>query len=385
MITVHAFSQHCAVEAVNRLTFDMYKNLSQSNEGNMMFSPYSVSSALAMTYAGAKEQTAKEMEKVLYYPERNEENKIHNDFSTLNETFADYEKYFQLSVANSLWAQEDFDFRDEYFKLIKKYYQAALDYLDFKDNPEKARKTINKWVEKATRGKIEDLIPPKGVNELTRLVLTNAIYFKAEWKDQFKEKLTKEDVFYTDNNKKIKTPFMNQKSRMKYIEDESFKAIELSYKGRMVSMVIVLPNKKGNMKAFEKQLNILNYNSKLKEMQYETVQLSMPKFSFSSNYNLTGNLKQLGIKQAFSKNANFSLMTGKPNVRIDRVFHKTFIEVNESGTEAAAATAVVMMEKTAAPPSDKKIFKADHPFIFFIKDNKTGSILFAGRVMEPGE
>lgn len=371
-----------ASEAINKFTFDMYKQVSKEGE-NLFFSPYSISSALAMTYAGAESVSKDEMQKTLYFDA--DKNATHQGFRLLNQTLAQHEKVVQINIANSLWIQKNFKFKDDYFKAVKYNYNAQLEYCDFKSEPEAARVRINKWVETKTKEKIKDLIPSGGINDMTRLVLTNAIYFKAEWNDQFTKEASAENNFYlnADKSNAIKATFMNKKFRINYYEDNYIQAIEIPYKNRGFSMLIILPSQSIKISEVEKQLDYANYSERISKLAYTNVQVSLPKFTIESSFDLSEQLINLGMPKSFSRDADFSGMTGEPNLMIDKVFHKTFIQVDEEGTEAAAATAVVMMEKSAAPSREIKVFNANRPFIFMIKEFNTGAIIFAGKVEKP--
>jgi serpin B len=254
--------------------------------------------------------------------------------------------------------------------------------VDFITATENARKTINAWVEKKTNGKIKDLISPGVLDSMTRLVLTNAIYFKGNWAKQFKENRTQDAPFTLADGKKIEVAMMNQKAEFGYMETDTFQALELPYVDEELSMVILLPKEIDALNEFEKALTTENLNQRLAEIHKCEVVVFVPKFKTTSQFSLADVLKSMGMKDAFSSDADFSGINGKRDLFISAVIHKAFVEVNEEGTEAAAATGVVM-RLTSVGPAAIPVFRADHPFLFLIRDNLSGSILFIGRVVNP--
>ena len=362
--------------------FDLYQKLKRE-KGNLFFSPYSISTALAMTYAGARGQTEKEMAEVLHFSL--EQEPLHSSFSRLqSELNAIQNKgYVKLSIANSLWAQEGYHFLDTFFNLNKKYYGAGLNFVDFEKETEAARKTINIWVKDKTQQKIKELIKPGMVDSLTTLVLCNAIYFKGNWLVQFDKKRTKKDNFYISPDKTIKVAMMNQESRYKYKDFGSFSAIELPYEGNDLSMIVFLPKEIDGLAEFEKNLtnsNVKAWIDRLTASYKSETFVSLPEFKTTCEFELSKILSDMGMPSAFSlPPADFSGMTGRKDLFISKVIHKAFVDVNEEGTEAAAATAVVMRNVISSP----LMFRANHPFVFLIRENQTGSILFIGRIIDP--
>ena len=363
----------------NEFTFSLYEEI--NNEAtNIFFAPYSISSALAMTYNGAREETKKEMADVMNF-NKNEEI-LSKKFSTLNSHITSLtSKKIQLDIANSIWGQQDYGFEKRFLVLNNKYYGAGVKEVNFKENYKSIRKDINKWVEAKTQEKIKDLIKSNMLDPMTRMVLVNAIYFNGKWKFPFKAEDTYEDVFYIYSECKTKVDFMERQVSLKYYEDDLAQVVEIPYAGKSLSMMVILPKEKYGMEQLEDQLGENLYHSYQKSMTTKKVKLTLPKFKITDDFELNKPLKNLGMKSAFSKNADFSGMTGQKDLYISNVVHKSFIEVNEEGTEAAAATGVVM-RKTSVN-MEKKEFKADHPFVFFIKDNKHDTILFMGRIMNP--
>ncbi len=370
---------YSVAEANNKFAFELYGKLS-SGEGNVFFSPYSISTALAMTYEGAKGKTAEEMQSVLHFPKDDVSRR--SSFASIYNDLNKKDKEYKLSTANALWGQKDFSFEKNYIDTVQNYYGGKLQNLDFKTDAENSRQTINKWVEAQTNDRIKDLIPSGVLNPLTRLVLTNAIYFKGTWVLQFEKKETKDGDFRT-GGKTIKVPMMSlrgEKARFNYTENDDMQAIELPYKGEEISMIIILPKNDLNSLAIdEKKLN--EYKSLFRE---ERVDVYLPKFKFETKSMLKPVLMEMGMPTAFSETgaADFTGMTLEEPLFIDEVIHQAFVEVNEEGTEAAAATAVVMAAMSAMP-QPIPVFRADHPFIFIIQERATGNILFMGRVMDP--
>jgi serpin B len=371
------------VEGNTAFALDLYQEL-KDTKGNLFFSPYSISTALAMTYAGARENTAKQMADVLHFPSGQKE--VHPAFGQLETLLNEVQTKgdVQLNVANSLWPQEGYPFLEEYLALVKKYYGVVITPLDYQGAAEKARKIINQWVEEKTKNKIKNLIQPGILDAVTRLVLVNAIYFKGNWASQFDEKRTKDGTFYLLSGKTIQTPLMAQKQEFAYGEKEFLQVLELPYVGERLSMIVLLPKEKDGLPELEKQLTAANLRIWTWGLRKQKVKVFLPRFKMTSQFSLGKTLAAMGMPDAFSPNkANFSGMDGRLNwLYIGAVLHKAFVDVNEEGTEAAAATAVVMKIRMAAQPPT---FRADHPFIFLIRENTTGSILFLGRVMDPSQ
>lgn len=370
------------VTANNQFAFELYSEY-KSKEGNIFFSPYSISTALAMTYEGARGKTAEEIQSVFHFPE---ENVRRPAFAKLYNEINKKDKKYQLNTANALWAQKDFQFLSEYFNIVEKYYGGKVTNLDFVGETEKSRLTINKWVEEQTNNKIKDLIPLGILDSMTKLVLTNAIYFKGTWVYQFDKKDTKELDFKVTSENIVKVPMMylnNEEAKFNYAETNNLQVLEMLYKGEELSMLILLP--KDNLGSLEKNLDakkIEEYRNMLKAEYIEAIYL--PKFKFETKYFMADTLKEMGMPTVFSDSADFSGMTGKRDLFISQVIHQAFVEVNEEGTEAAAATAVIMEKGISVGPRTP-VFRADHPFIFIIQEKATGNILFLGRVINPNK
>jgi len=367
------------ISANNKFAFDLYSELSKSENGNIFYSPYSISVALAMTYEGAKGQTASEMQSVFHFPENNI---LRPNFAAIYNGINKEAETHDLKTGNALWVQYDFSFLEDYISRVERYYGGKAANLDFISETEKSRQTINSFIEEQTNNKIKDLIPAGFIDPTTRLVLTNAIYFKGTWEWEFDESNTYEQDFKITPINIVKTPMMymdSDKARFNYANMENLQILELPYKGEKISMLILLPTENlDTIEAFLTAEKLNEYKSQMKETKLDSI--SFPKFEFNSKYFMKNTLSSLGMPTAFSDNADFSGMTGKKDLFIDFVIHQAYIKVNEEGTEAAAATAVGMKETSVMP---ENIFRADRPFIFIIQEKETGNILFLGKVVDP--
>jgi len=373
------------VNANNRLAFELYAKFNEKSKAdNIFFSPYSISVALAMTYEGARGQTADEIRSVLHISEdpilrKPNFAKIIND---INRKDAKY----KLSTANALWLQNDYKLLPDYTTTVEKYYGGRVTNLDFIGQSEKSRKTINTWVEDQTNKKIKDLIPPGVLNALTRLVLTNAIYFKGNWMKKFDKKNTMEEDFRTGPGQNAKAKMMRltgEAAKFNYGESDELQILEMVYEGEDLSMVILLP-KGDKLDEIEKSIT-LDRLAEWKDLLGERrVDVFVPKFKFETNYFMVDALTEMGMPSAFKSGvADFSGIDGSKSLVIQNVIHKAYIDVNEEGTEAAAATAIVFGTTSVPPPTP--VFRADHPFIFMIQQKNTGNILFMGRVSDPSK
>lgn len=357
---------------------DLYQKLKEAKD-NLFFSPYSISTALAMTYAGARGNTERQMARTLHFTLG--ERQLHPAFASLEARLNAVQEPgdIQLSVANSLWPQIDYIFLEEFISLTKKNYGVLITPVDYR-HTEAARTKINSWVEKKTEEKIKDLIPPPLINALTTLVLVNAIYFKGNWASQFDPSSTEDAPFWLTPAAKIEAPMMTQQQEFRYAESESLQVLELPYVGHDLSMIVLLPEDVNGLAELENSLTTQNLERWVSGLWQREVLVVLPRFKMSWGFDLSDTLASMGMTDAFGGNADFSGMDGTKSLYIDKVIHKAFIDVNEEGTEAAAATAVIMMRCLPPPPA---VFRADHPFVFLIRDNITGSILFLGRVVNP--
>jgi len=367
--------------------FDLYQAL-KGQSGNLFFSPYSISQALAMIYAGARGETEDQIAEALHFnlPEAG----LHPSFKSLDRELAQRgqgaqgqdAKGFRLNVVNALWAQEGYQFVPGFVDLLSENYSAGLQLVDYISAAEQARTTINDWVSQQTEGKIKDLIPAGVLDSLTRLVLTNAIYFNAAWATPFDKDMTQDGVFTRLDGSQVQAPMMKQTGSLGYAEGEGYQAVELPYDGRELSMVILLPAE-GGLAAFEDSLDAAQAEAILNDLAPGQVALTMPRFKFDSQFGLKDVLSQMGMPLAFTSDADLSGMTGNRELSISAVLHKAFVSVDEAGTEAAAATAVVV-GLTSAPAGPVEV-TVDRPFLFLIRDLKTGTLLFLGRVVDPGQ
>ncbi|MCJ7676066.1 MAG: serpin family protein [Sedimentisphaerales bacterium] len=382
------------VQGNNEFALALFARL-RENQGNLFFSPYSISTALAMTYAGARGQTETQMAKVLHFPTLAgekvppepvmQEGQFHSAFGVVVKDLNQRAKKgnYELAVANALWGQKGYKLLNDFLRLIETEYGGRLTEVDFVTATESARKTINAWVEEKTRDKIKELLKPGVLDAMTRLVLTNAIYFKGNWARQFKKDRTKQSPFTLASGEKVDAPMMNQTGEFRYMEAEDFQALELPYVDNELSMIILLPKETDALPKFEKTLNLEDFSQWLDRLHRREVIVSVPKFKMTSHFSLASVLTSMGMADAFSATAaDFSGITGGRDLFISAVIHKAYVDVNEEGTEAAAATGVTM-RLTSVGPTQTPVFRADHPFLFLIRDNHSGGILFIGRLMNP--
>ncbi|MEA3449303.1 MAG: serpin family protein [Bacteroidota bacterium] len=365
-----------AVEGNNAFCFDLMEAGYEPSE-NMVFSPFSISTALAMTYDGTAWRTKWDMAKTMHFPFSRQKN--HESWTQILDYFKQLKTpVFQL--ANAVWAQENYYFTEEFMEGLKDF-DARVEYVDFRNTVkrEEARRRINQWVEAKTERKIRQLIRKRNVNDLTRMILVNAIYFNADWQTQFDPEKTRKNDFHTPDGE-IETDFMTMKSDILHAEKENFRAIQLPYRDELASMYILLPAKDKKPADIVTWLNNDQFNSLCDDFKETKIMLALPRFKVEERYEMKKTLKKMGMVAPFSNYANFSNMNGEKNLVIDDVIHQAVVEVDEEGTEAAAATAVVIREKTAKRPLE---FIVDKPFIFIIKEHKQGNILFAGIVNNP--
>ncbi|NWH66688.1 SPB10 protein, partial [Geococcyx californianus] len=405
--------------SVGKFTVDLFNKLNESNKGkNLFFSPWSITSALALTYLGAKGNTATEMAEVLHFieeagdegssyvarpsrgrpkrrkmdPEPKQADDIHSGFKEFLTAINKPRSTYSLRTANRIYVDKTFPLLPRYIQLSKNYYKAEPQKVNFHTAPEQSRKEINGWVENQTEGKIKNLLTSQDVSNTTKLILVNAIYFKAEWEVKFQAGKTDLQPFRLSKNKTkpVKMMYMRHTFPVLIMETMNFKMIELPYVKHELSMFIILPDDiKDSTTGLEQLERELTYEklsewSDSKKMTKTLVDLYLPKFTMEERYDLSDNLNSMGMHSAFSSNADFSGMARKGDVMISKVFHQSFVAVDEKGTEAAAATAVII-ELSSPPVSHVLKFKVDHPFHFFIKHNKSKSILFFGRFCSPSE
>ena len=374
-----------AVDGNNAFAVDLYGHLRAQN-GNLFFSPESISTALAMTSAGARGDTAAEMARTLHFslpPAR-----LHPAMGALLADLNAAHASYQLRVANAIWAQQGEHFLPDFLKIADSGYGAGFNQVDFENATEAARQTINRWVEQKTEDKIKDLIGPGVLDHRTKLVLTNAIYFKGAWQSPFSKSATQEDDFHVSPSQAVKAPLMHRQGTYNYFNGGSFQALEIPYKDWDLSMIVLLPSGIAGLPALEQSITAAALQDWLGRLRpaHEVI-LTLPRFKMTQQFSLSGTLAAMGMSTAFNKEtADFTGMTEKRGLYLSAVIHKAFVDVNEEGTEAAAATGVVGGRAMAIQrPQPPIVFRADHPFLFLIRERKSGGILFMGRVTEPAK
>jgi serpin B len=377
------------VDGNTAFAFDLYQAV-RPTDGNLVYSPFSISIALAMTYGGARGETATQMADVLHFTQP--EGQFHPAFNALDLDLAarpdqaadvDEDERFELSIANSLWGQDGWPFLPEFLDLLAANYGAGMRLVDFENATENARRQINDWVSDQTHKRIRDIIPPGTLDPSTRLALANAIYFKATWEYEFDPNETSDAPFYLLDGETVNVEMMGMETGkyFAYAAGDGWQAIALPYKGGLTEMVVIVPDA-GNFEAFESALTAEAYNDIVSALEPQDVILSMPKFTFETQYSLSQTLAEMGMPDAINPDlADFSGMDGTHLLYIGDVLHKAFIAVDEKGTEAAAATIVIMMAGAIMP--EGVVLTIDRPFIYFVRDVPTGTILFMGRVVDP--
>jgi serpin B len=371
------------VEGNNDFALGLYSRL-KSGPPNMFFSPYSISTCLAMTYGGARGDTARQMAEVLHFSK--DARQVNSSFSGLQRELneAGKEKGIQLNVANALWAQQGHAFLPAFLNAARDEYQARVDQADFKTSAESSRSEINQWVAQKTRERIKDILPPGSVDSMTRLVLANAIYFKGAWAVPFRAGETQPQPFHVSAGSQVQVPLMHRAGSVRYMEDDALQAVELPYSGNGLSMLVLLPRRIDGCGDLESRLTPALLSNSLAQMKQQKVEIFLPRFKQDSAFELNGALAKMGMPDAFGSKADFSGMDGTRQLYISGVFHKAWVEVNEEGTEAAAATATTVKSLSLARPlAPPPVFRADHPFIFLIRDTRSGSLLFLGRLAQP--
>ncbi len=381
MVIVFLFTNMClaanAANSVNSFGLDLYRVLS-GKEGNIFFSPFSISTALAMTYLGADGNTALQMKQVLHF----EDEGLHESFSKLIASLNKPAEGYKLSIANALWVQRNYPLLETFLRDIDSYYRAPVNTVDFVTDLDNSIRKVNDWIEEKTAGKIKNMLTRDDVDSLTRLILTNAIYFKGKWKMPFDEKLTKKDFFYENETTKVEVDMMELTEKFEYYEDDQVQVLKLPYAGSSLSMLIVLPKVSVKLMELEKDLTKEKIEQWLKNLSETRVQLFLPRFKIQQRLSMKETLMKMGMIDPFTDRADFSKIDGTRKLKIQNVIHQAFVEVNEEGTEAAAATAVTMGIKMAMPVMPV-IFRADRPFMFFIQEETSNTILFMGRLQKP--
>jgi serpin B len=365
------------VEGNNRFAFDLYSQL-RTQTGNLFLSPYSVSTAFGMASAGAAGQTQEEMTRVLHFPPQE---KLHPTFGALQRSLDRGTQCggYELRIANRAWGQSGFPFVQAFLDVTREHYGAEMQQADFQHGAEAARQVINGWVEQQTNSKIRDLFPAGSIDQNTRLVLANAIYFKGLWARQFDRSQTTDAAFHLSASEVVSVPTMRREDKFRLARAEGVQMLELPYKGEDLSMLILLPDRIDGLADLEAGLSPERLRALLDGLSEHEVPVKLPRFKIASKFELPRVLSTMGMPSAFAPGeADFSAMDGRRDLYISAAYHQAFVEVNEEGTEAAAATGIGV-GITSVPPS----FTADHPFLFLIRDNVTGSILFLGRVADP--
>ncbi len=373
-------------EDLNEFALDLYHQLAKE-EGNLVYSPYSIYQAFLMVYAGADTETRAQIADALDI-DLEDGDLVHEWMNALNLRLTELPDYMPegsqplvFNVANALWAQKDFHFEQAFLDKLFANYKAGLKLVDF-SNPEEARQVINLWVAAQTNDKIKELISQGMLNEMTRLVITNAIYFKGAWLNRFDEDHTKNAPFYLLDGSQVEVEMMSNSFNGGALVNDSYTAVRLPYEGGNYAMVLLMPN--GDFKDFESTLDEDGFEDVLNRLAdgYNMVDFQMPRFTTESSFSLADQLKALGIQNAFDPTlADFSHITGKKDLYISNVIHQAFIDVNEEGTEAAAATALSMT--TASMPIESYEITLDHPFIYVIYEQTTNTIVFMGRFVKP--
>ena len=364
------------LDSLNDFTFDFYKKISDEKIKNVFFSPYSIFVALSMAYEGARGNTSEQMYDILNILQN--DSATRGSFGRIYNLLNQQQEGYTISTANAFWAQQNHKFLQEYIDILESYYIAEANELDFSKNVE-AAETINAWIEENTNHKIKDMIDPGALSALTRLVLTDAIYFKGLWANQFDPDNTNKEDFRITSDETVEVDMMHLSDiKFNYTETGDLQVLKLPYEGNDLSMIIILP-KENNISVVESELNPTNLTTWINSLDEIEININIPKFKFEAEYTLNDVLDEMGMKDAFVPGiADFSGMDGTTDLYISHVLHKAFVEVNEEGTEAAAATAVIVATRAITD-----IFNADHPFVFLIQHEETGAILFMGKIMNP--
>ena len=359
--------------------FDFYSKVAEQNpESNLFFSPLGISMAFSLVYEGAEGETARQMQQAFDFEK--DDKKRGEMVAELLERL-DGKDLYKLQVANALWVKDGYKIKQSYLDTATTYYNSTVDNVDFVTND--GVNKINGWVKQKTEGKIQDILPPDSTDDLTLMVITNAVYFKGKWALQFNQQKTTKELFWIDKDKSVEVMMMKQPADMfHYAETDDLQALEMYYVGGDISMLVLLPKDREGINSLEKSLDMQKIDSINNMMERQPLTVHIPKFEFETEYGLVGLMKNLGILDAFDKNnANFEGITDE-QVYLEQAKHKAFVSVDEEGTEAAAVTALVV-RLTSGPPTPEHEFIADHPFVFVIQEKDTGEILFIGRFSNP--
>ncbi len=366
------------------LATSLYRQLA-ADRGNLFFSPYSISAALAMCQAGASGVTRAEMETALGQAGAGES--LVEVFSDLQQVLASRARPmpapFHLSVANALWVQRGYRVNAGFVETLRNRLGAEVSETDFADAPSEAARDVNRWVGEATRGKIRQILSESDIDALTRMILANAIYFKAPWLHPFRERATKPEPFHLLGGRAVEVPMMHATEERRYARGEGFQAVEVPYGNDWVVMLLVLPDE-GRLEAVERELDVGSVVESTRNAARVDVALALPRFRVESSFALRQPLNRIGIKDAFEPGADFTRVSDEPGFALGNVLHKAVVDVDEKGTEAAAATAVILSGSALLEPPPPLEFRVDRPFLFLVLDKPTGTVLFMGRVLDPG-
>jgi serine protease inhibitor len=363
---------------------DLYARLSKT-EGNLFFSPYSVSTCLALAYAGARDGTEAEMARVLHFPL--EQSALHRQLGSLQRELAKTESQaeLQLNIADALWTQEGHPFLPAFLQVAQHDYGANINQVDFKTQAPAATRDINRWVAQQTKDKIQNILPPGIINAYTRLVLANAIYFKGIWADTFPTNATTAQPFHVSQGRQVQAPLMHRQQELRYVQTPALQAVDIPYAGRQISMLVLLPRQADGLPQLNPLLTLANLRHWETQMAERRVDLFLPRFKLESAFELAPVLAAMGMPSAFQANADFSGIDGQRDLSISALIHKAWVEVNEQGTEAAAATVGVIHATAVRREPPPVVFRADHPFLFLIRDTRSHTLLFVGRVVAPAQ
>jgi serpin B len=374
------------VGSINAFALDLYAQLAKTTSGNLFLSPYSIETALAMTYAGAGGETAEQMRRVLHFTLPDD--RLHAAFAKLSADLPAAQSGtgrppIDLVIANGLWGRNGYPYNGDFIHLVQEYYGADLHAVDFASAPDQARQIINEWVAQKTRNKFRNLLGPGILNSSVRFVLVNAIYLKAPWATAFDAQQTVEQAFHLDERSDVTVPLMCGYHFSAGMENASLKAVDLPYEGFKLSMVILLPSGISGIRSLERQLNCENLDRWINQIGLHDITVYLPRFTVNSECELTEVLAAMGMPNAFDQRANFSGVTTAESLHLNDVVHRSYLNLNEKGTEAAAASVATGGAEGGPGLNPAMTFKVDHPFFFIIRDNETGVILFIGRVMNP--
>ncbi|MDR2179380.1 MAG: serpin family protein [Synergistaceae bacterium] len=365
-----------AARSLNAFALDLYRELAKGDDGNIFFSPQSISSAFAMLFPGSEGETGQEFRRVFHYGDESAA-----DMGALQEALnAAPPEAGTLDAASSIWPAQNLKVYPSYLHLMKRYFDAEITPLDYKADPNRAKDIINKWVKDKTRGKIQN--PIDRLDAGTQMVLVSAVYFKANWMKGFNRGNTKKEPFYKADGSETQVDLMNKQDRVSsYCATDNLQAVRMPYIENAYSMLVLLPRKRGDIENLEKSLSFSALEEILQSLKNREVVLFLPKFTVETKYDLRETLETMGLKTSFSDHAQFPKLAEEP-LKVDKVIHRAFVDVYEEGTQAAATTSIGMVGLTSVPPSPP-VFRADHPFVYCILENRTNAILFMGRYMGP--